>query len=257
MSWANCACGALMVLPLALYSCRETPTVTSPIQIASSAPVPTRCLEVKDGNQKRARVCWEKDVSGGTALSVLDTPAQCIVARQTSPERWVRGPKYQLGYAVSTDDPDRDLIQLSVSRERPVFVLDVAGGDGDAFGPIAQGIEGEVRIELYPEVCEEVCPQMVGDATIVLSAQGVRAYRNDPRARCGIFDFKSQNRQPAASEAAPASSAPSSNAAAAAPASASAAPAASASAAPAPSAGVPPAPSAARSAPPRPAASHR
>lgn len=258
MSWANRAGGALIVLPLALYSCRETPTVTSPIQIASSAPVPTHCLEVKDGNEKHARVCWEGDVpSGGTALSVLDTQAQCIVARQTSPERWVRGPKYQLGYAVPNDDPDRDLIQLNVSRERPVFVLGVSSGDGETFGPIANEIEGEVRIELYPEVCEEVCPQMVGETTIVLSAQVVRAYRNHPRVKCGIFDFKSQNRQPAASETAPASSAPSPSASAAAPAASSAAPATSASAAPTPSAAVPPVPSAARSGAPRPAASHR
>lgn len=257
MSWRIRLCGAVILVPFAIYACREAPTVSSPITIASSAPVPANCLDVNDGTAQKASLCWEKhDPSGGTAISVLNTLARCIVAKHDAPDHFLVGPKYRLGYATPSDSPDRSLVQVDVSRESPVFILNADSGDSKAFGDIAGQIGGQIRIDLYPEPCEEVCPQMVGSETVVISGKGVHAYHNDHRTKCGFFDQRSQNRTPAPStsaansSAAPAAATPSTTPAL------SAAPAPST--APTPSIAPPPAgPAPSSSTAPRPSASSR
>jgi hypothetical protein len=245
MSWRVRLCGAVILVPFAIYACGgPAPTVSSAITIASGAPVPSNCLDVGDGTGRKASICWEKhDPSGGTAISVLNTQAQCIVARHDAPDHVLSGPKYLLGYATASDSPDRSLVQVDLSRESPVFVLNASSGDSKAFGDIARQVEGEIRIDLYPKPCEEVCPQMVGTETVVISATGVRAYHTEKPPTCGFFDSRSQSRRPAASPSAAASSATPAAAAPSTTPAASAAPASSAAAGPsaAPPAG--PAPS--------------
>jgi hypothetical protein len=178
---------------------------------------------VQFGNDAVFKLCWRADpLHRGVELSIPSsdkTPVACLRAHAGAE---------QLGYVDVSDTATRSTLEVDARMSRPAFVVGWKAGKAPAradsgwrfgfvhvpetkppsFNDVMAEVRNDLRIEIYEEACETLCPERQGNYSVLVSATSTpTAHENTSRVECGTFDLRASNRPPAAGQGAASGSA--------------------------------------------------